>query len=363
MSVKKVLHIAGNMGLGGAETVIININRNIDTDKLRFDYAVENNADGFYAEEIKRLKGNLYPFITLRPGFATYWFNVFNLIKIIKKNGPYEALHVHYTYVNWFFLAVAYFCGIKKRVSHMHSRNMLEQKFKYFNFIRRKLILLFATDLLACSAQSGIDLYGKNAKFKVMNNAIDCSGFAYNHALRAKTRADAGIENKFVICSTGRLEHYKNHSFLLDVFAEICKYNKDAVLMIIGDGSMMEFLKQKAKSSGVWQKVLFTGERSDCNVLLQAADIFVFPSLFEGFGIAAIEAQAAGLPCIVSDSVPQEACIVNTVRLPIKDRAAAWAREILKYTSFDRQDKSEEIKNAGFDIKAVSAQMQEFYLR
>lgn len=363
MSVKKVLHIAGNMGLGGAETLIINLNRNIDTDKLRFDYAVENNADGFYAEEIKRLKGNLYPFITLRPGFATYWFNVFNLVKIIKKNGPYEALHVHYTYVNWFFLALAYFCGIKKRVSHMHSRNMLEQKFKYLNFIRRKLILLFATDLLACSAQSGIDLYGKNAAFKVINNAIDCSSFAYNPVVRAKIRADEGIENKFVICSTGRLEYYKNHSFLLDVFAEICKHNKDAVLMIIGDGSRRELLKEKARSLGIYQKVLFTGERNDCNILLQAADIFVFPSLFEGFGIAAIEAQAAGLPCIVSDGLPQEACIVNTVRLSLKSGAEAWAREILNYTSFDRQDKSGEIKKAGFDIKTAAARMQEFYLR
>ncbi len=364
MSVKKVLHIAGNMDAGGAETLIMNINRNIDTDKLRFDYAVENNADGFYAQEIKQLKGNLYPFITLRPGFATYWFNVFNLIKIIKRNGPYEALHIHYMFRNWFFLAVAYFCGIKKRVSHSHNVKMLSGgEFFLLNLIRRRLLLLFATDLFACSEQAGIDLYGKNAKFTIMNNGIDCSRFAYNPALRAKTRAFLGIENKFVLGNIGRLSEQKNHTFLLDIFKNVSAKNKNAVLMIAGTGHLETELKQKAEELGLKDIVMFLGARKDTAELYQAMDVFVFPSLFEGLGIVAIEAQTAGLPCVMADTIPPEAFVVNCASLPLESGAEAWAREILNYTSFDRRDKSEEIKSAGFDIKTVASQMQEFYLR
>lgn len=199
-----------------------------------------------------------------------------------------------------------------------------------------------------------------------MKNAIDISGYVFNEQRRNVMRDELGIpRNAFVTGHVGGFREVKNHTFLIDIFDEIHKQREDAVLLLVGDGNLRNETEQKAKRLGLEKSIVFTGVRSDVSELMQAMDIFVFPSLYEGLPLTLIEAQAAGLLCCAADTVSPESAVTENIRfLSLQNSAKDWSDKVLSYAEgFRRCDTTAEIVQAGYDISSAAKALEEFYLR
>ena len=195
-----------------------------------------------------------------------------------------------------------------------------------------------------------------------MNNAIDAKKFIYNEEVRKQKRAELGVEDKFVIGHVGRFNLQKNHEFLVKRFADFAKTNEDAVLVLIGNGELQEKIKEMAKEYGIETKVKFLGLREDIPQLLQAMDLFLFPSLFEGLPVTLVEAQAAGLPCVISDMITDEIMITDQIsKVSLSGNTSLWNQEIVKYRYSKRKNTMEAIIEHGFDIEKNARWLEEFY--
>ena len=220
----------------------------------------------------------------------------------------------------------------------------------------------------ACSEAAGKWLFGnkvcKSKNYFIMNNAINTKEFIYNESIRLKKRQEFNIQNKLVIGHIGKILSQKNHNFLIDIFKDLNSKNKNAVLMLVGDGELKPLIKRKVDSLGLNEYVIFTGVRSDIPMLLQAMDVFVFPSIHEGLPVTLVEAQASGLPCFISDNITTEVMITNSVkRISLKKSPEEWTKEIFSSLKrHQRRNMSSEIIRAGYDIESVIKWYQEFCL-
>jgi len=357
----KVLYVLNEFSIGGGEAFCSGAASSVPP-SVRIDFAVEklNEQSDLY----KKLNSlgtvfYVYPKVPGRHGLL----NLFSLYKVIK-SGHYDIVHSHRDYFNGGVLLCAKLAGVKRRISHAHLS--CDGHFPFFKRIyislQKALIRFAATDLWACSDTAGKCLYGCG-KFKIINNFVDSSHFAYNPALRAQTRKRFNLENNFVICHIGRFCKEKNHMFLLDVFAEVLKKDPAARLVLIGGGELENDIKKYAESLKITDKTIFAGFCKDTSPFLQAADLFAFPSLSEGFGIASIEAQASGLPCLLAEGLDRHMAIINSYILPLDKNI--WAERILslKNVKIDRLPCAEEIKQAGFDIAATAEVLAKEYTR
>jgi glycosyltransferase involved in cell wall biosynthesis len=201
--------------------------------------------------------------------------------------------------------------------------------------------------------------------YQLISNAIDASDFSFGAQKRGRIREEFGFnDDTLVVGHVGSFWAVKNHTFLIDVFSILEKINNTAKLLLVGNGGRMEEIREKVKNLGLCDKVIFTGIRTDVSDLMQAMDIFVFPSLYEGLGIALIEAQAAGLPCVVSDTIPHEAYLTDLVDSEsLSAPAENWAEKVLSKRAIPRTDRRAEIAAHGFDITTEAVKLQEFYLK
>ncbi len=360
----RVLHITGAMNCGGAETLIMNLFRNTDREKISFDFCVVPKQEFFYSAEIRRLGGRIFSYPLKKKRTILLPLCFFTLAKTLLTKGPFKAAHSHYHFANAFVLFAAWLCGVKIRVSHVHTNIRCNTiGLKTVRFISSFFIKLFATHLCACSAEAGANLYGRDAKYTVINNGIEVASFTFDILKRANKRKEMGIENNFAVALAARFFREKNHTFLLDVFERLLKIKPDAVLLLIGGGPLETELKAKAEKLNIQDKVKFLGFRSDVAEILKAADAFVMPSLYEGLPLAGVEAQAAGLPCFFSDTITKELDITGVFYLPLGLGADAWAAEIAaKSEGFERKDSAILIKKAGFDISLSAERIKEIYL-
>ena len=348
--------------------------RHIDKENIQFDFLVFAEKDYPYTEEIKSLGGSIY--YGVQPGFK----NLFKFIRIfngISKNGNnYKAIHCHANIGNALPLFCAALCGIKIRISHCHaicgSRSLLGR----LKFILRKTaIILFATEYLACSYESGNSLYGERLfrkKGKVFNNAIDIDKFMYAHEERVKSlQTDFKIDtSKIIFGNISRFDKNKNQTFILDVFNELLKNNSELILVLGGlDGGMLESVKSRAKVLGLQDKVIFVGTRDDVADCLHLIDVYVFPSVCEGFGISLLEAQAAGCLCFASTGVPDKTDMGLGLAnyFPLKAGARKWAESISAKLDKLPEVKTQTIKEAfvekGFSIKENVKQLEGVYYK
>jgi len=227
------------------------------------------------------------------------------------------------------------------------------------------------TDYLACSEEAGIHMFGrrvlKSDRYRVLKNAIETSEFRFSPQTRTAIRAQEHIAEKTsVFCFTGRLVEQKNPRFLVDIYRELHQRRPDSVLWIVGSGALRDELEQRIASYGLTDSVKLWGDRSDVADIMQAADAFVFPSLYEGLGIVAVEAQTAGLPVYTSTEVPEEARVTDLIEfIPLSQSAAAWAEQILKGMAGQpaRRDHAAEVAAHGYDAAMASAELQALYLR
>ena len=223
--------------------------------------------------------------------------------------------------------------------------------------------------MFACSEEAGKWLFGKNIcykkNFKVIQNAINLEEFNYSLDLRSKYRSELGIEDKFVIGHVGRFHVSKNHMFLLNVFVEVTKYKENAVLLLVGAGELEDYIRQEIDRLNLQGKVIMLGNRTDIPGLMQSMDIFVFPSIYEGLGIVVIEAQAAGLSCVMSEKIPKEIDVEPKLvtRVPLEGGIKEWAQIIVKKGEYLRERQGERFKQTGYDIRISAKEIQEFYIK
>ncbi len=321
----RVLQVVTYMGRGGLETMLMNYYRNIDRNKVQFDFLTHRDERWDYDDEIESLGGKIYHLPKLNP-FSKNYLNA--LDKFFKEHKEYQIVHCHAYTIGYFCLKAAKKAGIPVRIAHSHNNETVHD-IKYLpKLFMQRMFTKNATDLFACSEEAGKYLF-KDKPFQVLKNAIDSQNFIADVDTRNAIRKELGLKDKFVVGHVGRLHPQKNHDFLIDVFAEIKKEKPDAELILVGTGPLEEKVKSKVVEKGLSDCVHFLGNRKDMNRIYQAMDVFVFPSFFEGLGIVAIEAQAAGVPIVCSEGLPPETDITPIYRkLLLSDGEEKWANVV-----------------------------------
>ena len=353
----RILHIVTYMDRGGLETMLMNCYRHIDRAQIQFDFLVHREFRADYDDEIESLGGRIYRLPRLNP-FSPGYKKA--LLDFFKGHPEYRIVHCHLDCMSAIPLAAAKKCGVPVRIAHSHNSSQ-DKNWKYL--LKRyfmKKIPAAATHLFACSDEAGAFMFpGENVT--VIKNGIESEKFTFDPAVREEMRRALGLDTQIVVGHTGRFMPQKNHAFLIDVFAEVRK-QADATLLLVGEGPLREQIMEKVRALGLEDSVMFLGLRSDVHRILQAADVFVMPSLYEGLGIAAVEAQAAGLPCVLSETVPGACKLTDPVEfLPLEESPALWAEHILAVASARRTDTRAQILSAGYDIRNTADYLQEFY--
>lgn len=358
----RVLHILQRMETGGTQTLLMTLYRNMDRSKIQFDFFVMYPDKYFYDDEIVKLGGRIY-YSTVRLDK-----NIFKYTKELKKiilENNYKIVHVHTYSIGYFALKTAKKCNVPVRIAHSHNNQTVRDKKYIIKKMLQKIYTMYATDLFACSEEAGRYLF-RSKKFNVLNNSIDSQKFIYKENLRNKVRKKLKIkDDEFLVGHIGRLHAQKNHNFLLDIFVEIKNKIKNSKLLLIGDGPLEDEIINKIKKLGIEQNVIMLKNRSDVNELYMAMDVFILPSLFEGLGIVAIEAQAAGTPIIISDGVPDTANITPICKkLNLTDSASKWAEEAIKIakSKLAHTNMQKYIIKSGFDMQSTVNWLEEFYL-
>lgn len=315
----RVAQVIGKWKGGGVESVVMNYYRHIDRNKIQFDFLIDEDSTNIPTEEIEKLGGK----IILIPPYQKLPKYIKALKKIFKENN-YHIVHSHINTLSVFPLYAAKKAGVKVRIAHSHSTsNPKEVLRNIIKYILKPLSKKYATDYFACSEFAGRWLFGNKAfdkgKVTIIHNAIDIDKFKFDEKARKSIRQELEIaEDTLVIGHVGRFMKQKNHTFLIEVFNEVHKENPNSKLILVGEGPLLEKIKEKAKKLGLNDSVLFLGQRKDVNKLYSAMDVFCLPSLYEGLPVVGIEAQAASIKCIFSNNITAETVISkNTDRLKI----------------------------------------------
>lgn len=327
----KILHVVGAMNRAGTETMLMNIYRNIDRTKFQFDFISYSDQEAHYDQEILSLGGQVIK--------LSKTSSIKELYDALRVNGPYQAVHAHTLFHCGIANAAALLAGVKIRIAHAHTTsddiNSFSRKI-YVKFMR-VLIRYFSTDFLACSKGAGKYLFGtkllNNTRYSYFPNLIDYKSFLKEPRSKvASFKLEEGLGNNIVIGHVGRFIEAKNHSFLLKILKELLMRHKGLRLLLVGEGDLKAQVEQEAKKAGLLDKICFTGIRDDIPVMMHSMDAFVLPSSYEGLGLVLLEAQAAGLPCIVSDAIQPEANLNlgQMTFLSLDQSPAEWANEILK---------------------------------
>lgn len=357
----QVLHVVTHMNRGGLETMLMNYYRNIDRSRLQFDFLVHREKRADYDDEIESLGGRIYRLPPLNPFDIKYRKQ---LQQFFFDHPKYKIVHSHIDCMSAIPLKAAKKAGVPVRIAHSHSISQ-DKDVKYLlKLFYKGFIAKNATHLMACGQQAGEWMYGKR-NFHILNNAIDAKQYSFDHETYCAERAELGVRPDDVLVGhVGRFSPPKNHDFLIDVFAECVNMKPKAKLILVGDGNLRPGIEEKVRRLGLEASVIFTGVRSDVAKLMQAMDVFVFPSIYEGLPLTVVEAQAAGLPCLISDAVPIECKKTDLVQqIPLSEGAQAWAAAVMHVAGTQRRDTYKEIKAGGYDIIENARKLQCFYER
>lgn len=359
-----MLQIIGKVCGGGVEAVVMNYYRHIDRQQVQFDFIVDGDGTVGFDDEVRRLGGRVYK---VEPYTENIFKNIYQIYRVIKDN-HYQVVHSHMNTVALFSLFSAFLGGAKIRIIHNHSTaDAKEGARSVLKYILRPFSKVFANQYYACSKLAGEWMFGEiavaNGKVRIANNAIDTQTFSYNNKMRLEYREQLGIpDHTFVLGHVGRFVYPKNHTFLIDIFREVVKKRKDAILLLIGIGSLQSTIMEKVQQYGLESNVRFLGIRNDVAALYNVMDVFVLPSWYEGLPVVSVEAQANGLPCLISDRVSDECKITNSVIFMSLDRSAKEWAECILHTPYTRNVSAEnELRAFGFDIREEACKLQAFY--
>lgn len=369
----RILHILGNTQLGGAESRIMDLYRHMDRSVVQFDFVVHSKEEGYFNEEIRKLGGRIFRVPRFRVlnyfSYCRAWKKLLQEHRDEDGRSEFHMIQGHMTSTAAIYLPIARKCGIETTIAHARSAGVDKGlKGILTRFLRRNLSKK-ADYLFTCSELAGISVFGKKAveqgRTRFLPNAIDCQKFAPDPLVREKIRRELGIEKCYVIGHVGRFHYAKNHEYLLRVFAELVKRKtRDYVLLLLGEGSGMEDIRILSRELGIGDKVYFLGNKSNVNDYYQAMDYFVYPSRFEGMPGTIVEAQTAGLRCLMSDTICKEVIATELVTTrSIREDPGLWADEIEQHLQYQRSSRVDEMKELGFDVHGQAVLMTDFYTK
>ena len=373
----KVLHFVSNISIGnGIMSVLMSYYRNINKEQIQFDFVYFDSREKTYASEIKHLGGR-----TIKLESVTNYFNFRrSFIAFCKANsGKYQIIEVHDYFMFPFIFDIRKRLGVDKIIIHSHNTKYSDH---LIGTIRNRLLSIpnnFIPDYyFACSQEAGNFAFGE--KFLkngiVINNAIDISKFYCNSSDRDKIRNDFQITDELIIGHIGGFRPQKNHNFIIDIFKEVLKQVSNAKLMLVSEGPLKTNVENRCVKEGLKDKVCFLGVRDDINSILNSFDVFLLPSIYEGLGIVLIEAQAVGIPCVYSDTIPRVTNILTEFNevLSLRDSPKSWADAIMRAYRKNRLNRSNRtnrldddayikrmLQLAGFDIKIEAKKLEEIY--
>ena len=369
----RILHILGNTQLGGAESRIMDLYRHMDRSVVQFDFVVHSKEEGYFNEEIRKLGGRIFRVPRFRVlnyfSYCRAWKKLLQEHRDADGRSEFHMIQGHMTSTAAIYLPIARKCGIETTIAHARSAGVdkglkgILTRFLRYNLSKK------ADYLFTCSELAGISVFGKKAveqgRTRFLPNAIDCQKFAPDPLVREKIRRELGIENCYVIGHVGRFHYAKNHEYLLRVFAELVKRKtRDYVLLLLGEGSGMEDIRILSRELGIGDKVYFLGNKSNVNDYYQAMDYFVYPSRFEGMPGTIVEAQTAGLRCLMSDTICKEVIATELVTTrSIREDPGLWADEIEQHLQYQRSSRVDEMKELGFDVHGQAVLMTDFYTK
>lgn len=355
----RVAHVIGKMIGGGVEQVVMNYYHHINRARVQFDFLVDSDSTLVPQEEIESLGGRVF----VVPPYQRLFTYQRALLQLFQAE-RWPIVHSHVNALSVFSLCAAKRSEVPVRIAHGHStagrgeplRNTVKSALRRFSNV-------YPTHRLACSRSAGEWLFGKEADFTVMYNAVDLSRFVFDARARETMRAALGIDQgQLVIGHVGRFDPQKNHRFLLDVFADVARSRSDAVLLMVGDGEERCSIERQLKELGIADRAILLGQRNDVNRLYQAFDVFVLPSLYEGLPLVAVEAQMAGLPCILSERITREVDVTGAVRfLPIDD-SSIWSDALKLIEPGGRVAVCHE-DFRDYDIDGAAHRLEDYYLQ
>lgn len=355
----RVLQVVTNMSYGGLENLLMNYYRNIDRTKVQFDFLTHVDIHQDFEEEIAALGGQIYRLPRLNPFSPDY---LRKLDGFFRDHPQYRVVHCHLNCMSSVVLKAAMEHRVAGRIAHSHgSSHNFDLKYP-IRILSRNRIPRYATALFSCGKAAG-DWMFRGKSYTILANAIDAAEFRLDRNRSALVRRELGLEGKFVVGHVGQLRPEKNHLFLIDVFAELLKLQPESRLVLVGKGPQMEPCVAKAEQLGIREKILFLGARADIARLMQAMDVFVLPSTTEGLPVTMVEAQAAGLPCMISDGVPIECKLTeDVVQIPLAEPPAYWAEALAGFWGKEKKDSYDTIVKAGFDVRTNVQWLQTYYL-
>lgn len=366
---RRVLQVFGKLGRGGLEAFVMNLYRAIDRNQIQFDFLLTAKG-GDYEDEAKNLGARIYYAPPRSNGLKTYKSYLEDFFA--QNAARYSAIHLHASSLSSTEpLKYAKKYGISIRIIHSHSssvkQNLKGRIFHHIlhNFNKLKIRNL-ATHYMGCSDKALDWLFkgtGIRSKAVMVNNGIDSSQYQFNESVRKNIREAFGFKNEFVIGHVGSFIHVKNHRFLVSLFEKILQVIPEAKLLLVGAGELEQSIKQQIHDIGIDSAVIFAGLRSDVDKVLQAIDLIIMPSLFEGLPVSLVEAQAAGLPIIASDTISKDVALTSSIHfISLNDPIQNWincVKSIRK--NYKRYDTSYEIKNKGFDIHEIAKYFYSIY--
>lgn len=357
---ERILYVvSGAMVRGGTETMIMNYYRNFNKNNLQIDFVCFGSQIGAYEQEIESLGGKIYKLPSKRENL---WKNLTGMYKICKE-GNYKVIHVHMDAMSFYPLLMAKFANVKVRICHCHSTNHLYKNSLHFFFkeILKVCMPFSATDYFACSKAAGDWLYGKRS-YQIIHNAVDLSKFRFNPKISEKIRSEFGFGKVKILGHVGNFNYPKNQDFLIRLFEDYHKKNPDTILVLVGDGPDRKKLENLVESLNIRKYVRFLGQRDNVCEIIQCFDVFLLTSFFEGLPVVIVEAQAAGIPCVLSDSISKECQVTSFVSFcSLKESVDVWGEKIDHLAGMEKTCQDQCITDAGYDIKTESRKLEKKY--
>lgn len=347
----KVLQVLGSLQRGGAETMIVNVYRNVDPSQVHFDFLVKDRVEIGYEQEVERLGANIYRVESAKK------IGIFNYVKqqfdVMKNNGPYDAVHAHVNVLSGLTMLSAWLAGVKVRVVHSHNTQFKNSRAMVV--IGKALLNIFSNRFVACGVDAGKALFGKK-RFVVIPNAIEVDKFLYSsdeNVKRLRAKLDMK-ESALQICHIGRFNDVKNHSFIIDVASDLSSKGVDFQLHLLGNGELFEEMKEKVKNLNL-RDVFFHGSIPNANEYLIASDLFILPSKHEGLPVTLVEAQCSGIQCYIADNITKEVDFGLGLIKYIPLDLSTWVKEICAFKNENRSNNKERIlqtiEERGYSVK------------
>lgn len=356
----KIIHSVSVMDRAGQETLLMNILRNTDPNKIHFSFLCSSKKKGEYDEEIFKRGGNIYYFKRCwldKIKYLNYFGDIYANFRFFSSHPKeFQILHIHNYHAFTTFLQVlgAKWGGIKTIIVHSHNSNSIHP---HLHLFFRKLLNMLNIERFACSKLAAQWMFGnKSEKAFIINNGIILEKFSFDKNDRIELRRNLGIsDEQFIIGHIGRFNIQKNHTFLLEIFNEIHKVDKNAKLLLVGKGELEDSIKNKITQLKLENSIFLLGVRDDIRKLFSCFDVFLFPSLFEGLSVVLVEAQTSGLPCIISDTNSVEIKLTDDIHMfSLDDSPQKWANKVLEYKNTKRNYNIDKMRKHGYDIKDVS---------